>query len=108
MVSEKKVKLVQVGVDKFTRKPIYEELTYDFFIKHIGWEWVFYYNKNLIEISIADSNNHKGDFIYSLAINSSNSNGSIQEFTSEQDFIADAKIFGKSLKDIWDELDYYG
>lgn len=100
---QKKWKLsVQIGYDKKTKIPIFSELTYDYFVSHLGDEWHFTYNNIPIDIAC----HGQGDsIIYELNINGYNEEKAIRyEFNSSTDLLS-AKIEGKTLKELWDNLE---
>ena len=46
----------QIGFDRIKKQPIYAELTYGYFVDHIGEEWIFDYPAVEKTISISTSN----------------------------------------------------
>lgn len=103
------MKKIQIGYDKIAQTPIYQELTYDFFAHHLGWEWTFYYRGNIIDVSVIKSErDYFSDAVYCLSINGYEGNATHQYYSSEQEFLTNAKIFGKAFREIWNELEFKG
>lgn len=93
--------LVQVGVNKQDKKPIYKELSYDFFVKHIGWEWSFTYGK--IQIDFA-WHTDKLKTIYEVTITDKDKSFT-QCYDSPEDLIENVRIDGLTLYNIWNKLE---
>ncbi len=92
--------LVRVGVNKQDKKPIYKELTYDFFVEYLGWEWSFTYDKLQIDFAW---HKDKQKTICEATI-TDNGKSVTQCFESPEDLIENVRIDGLSLYDIWDKL----
>ena len=89
----------QIGFDHIKRQPVYVELTYEYFIDHIGEEWIFDYCALEITISIS-----VGDF-YELGIMDwKNNSWNIRYYETKEQLLNDT-IMGKSIKEIWKELE---
>ena len=93
----------QVGYDRKLKKPIFEELTYEFFAQHIDYEWFFYYGKQTIDIACHGSFKN---VVYELNINGYDEDIAIRyEFNSPEELLENGKIDGKTLKEIWEDLE---
>ena len=93
----------QVGYDKNTKTPIFEELTYEFFSQHIGYEGFFYYGNQTIDIACHGSFDN---VVYELNINGDDEDKAIRyEFNSPEELLKNGKIDGKTLKEIWEDLE---
>jgi hypothetical protein len=88
---------IQVDYDKKQKVPIYKELTYEFFSKHIEYEYCFKYNNQLIDIAHYEKNGH---VVYHISID-----GLHQEFDSPERLIDEGRIDGKTIRDAWEELE---
>lgn len=95
-------RVYQVGYDKKLKKPIFNELTYDFFVENLGWEWDFIYGDTTIDIAC-----HKdGDkTVYELTINAYSEDYIYQEFDTPEELLEKGLIYGKTLKEIWEDLE---
>lgn len=95
-------KKYRVGYDKISKSPIYEELTYEFFSQHVDYEWNFNYGGQSVDITWHNLNGGK---IYELNIDGYDENKAIRyEFNSAEELLQNGRINGKTLKEIWDEL----
>lgn len=96
-------KTVQISYDKKLKKPIFEELTYEFFAEHLDWEWFFTYKDKSINIAW-----HKdGDkVIYELNIKNYDKNVMCYEFDTPKDLLENGKIDDKTIKEIWIDLKF--
>lgn len=90
----------QIGFDSIKRQPIYDELTYEYFVDHIGEEWIFDYPVLGKTISIS-SGNH-----YELSIMDWKNNSWIfQYYETKEQLLNDTIVMGKSIEEFWDELE---
>lgn len=99
---------IQIGYDKKLKQPIYKELTYEFFSEHVDYEyWFKYYDKSIDIAHFYDKKKQKE--IYHISVNDLDDleckNGQHQEFESTQELLENGRIDGKTLKDIWEELE---
>ncbi len=95
-------KTVQIGYNKQLKKPILQELTYDFFAKNVGWEWFFRYGDKTIDIAWHKDGNKA---VYELNINGYDKDAICYEFETAEELLEKGRIDGKSLKEIWEELE---
>ena len=90
----------QVGYDRKKKRPIYEELTYDYFANNLGEELMFDCQMLRKTISIAVSSS------YEFGVMDWETNcWEVQYFDSPEELLANARIEGKTIKEIWDELE---
>lgn len=88
---------IQTGYDKKLKQPIYDELTYKFFSEHVDYEYCFKYKNLIIDIAHFDRD---GKTVYHIS-----SEEQHQEFESTQELLEKGRIDGRTLKDIWEELE---
>lgn len=78
-----------------------QDLTYDYFAKHLDYEWHFKYKNHTIDIATPID----GKKIYELNIDGYDEEFAIRyEFDSPQSLLRCDKIDGNTLKDIWEDL----
>lgn len=87
----------QTGYDKKLKTPIYEQLTYQFFSEHVDHEYWFKYKNQTIDIANFEKD---GKIIYHISID-----GQHQEFNSPEELLVNGRIDGKTIKDIWEDLE---
>ncbi len=98
-----KSKKLEVGCELISNKKIIAEVTYDFFANNLGWEWALGYNGNIINIAW---HIFKKRAIYEFNINGHDEKNAIRlEFDSPELLLEGATIEGKSLKEIWDDIE---
>lgn len=95
-------KMVQIGYDKKLKQPIMQELTYDFFADNLGWEWFFKFKDKTIDIAWHEEN---GKVVYELNINGYDEDARRYEFNSAEKLLEKGQIDGKTIKEIWNELE---
>ena len=85
-------------------KTIEEQLTYEKFVDCLkrNFEFFFTYNNKTIDVAYHFINDEK---IYELNINGYESEALYFEFKSAEELLTNAKIEGKTLFEIWDELE---
>ena len=90
----------QIGFDSIKKRPIYDELTYGYFIDHIGEEWIFDYCalEKTISISVGDH--------YELGIMDwKNNSWDFRYYETKEQLLNDTIIMNKNIKEIWEELE---
>lgn len=99
---------IQTGFDKKLNQPIYEELTIDFFKEHLDYEYWFKYHDKSIDIAHY-FDKIKNKKIYHISINNLNDtnykNAIHQEFESAEELLNKGRIEGKTLPEIWNDLE---
>lgn len=106
----KKIKRITQG-GFFKRKNIEYELSYDIFVKELlnGDEFWFKYQDNSIDIAHYPKENKANDMVYHISINYVNDlkceNGEHQFFDTPEELLEKGRIDGKTIKEIWDELE---
>ena len=84
-------------------KKVSQDMTYEYFSKHLDYEWHFRYKNHTIDIAI----HIDGKKIYELNIDGYDEEFAIRlEFDSPQALLKCNQIDGKALKDIWEDLEY--
>lgn len=89
-------------------KTIIVELTYELFVHDLleGDEYCFGYNNKKIDIAFHDDN---GKTIYAFSITNFGdkdcSNGIYQEFNSPEELLEKVRIYDKTIKEVWDDLE---
>lgn len=101
-------KIYWLGNYDSNKKILYEELTYDFFSEHIDYEYCFSYKDKIISIANCFDKINKKQ-IYHISINDKNDlqckNGQHQYFNSPKELLEKGRIDGKTLREIWDDLE---
>lgn len=83
-------------------KKVETELTYDYFSLHLDHEWWFRFRDHTIDIAT----HYDGKKVYELNIDGYDEDCAVRfEFDSPQELLACAKIDGKTLKEIWEDLE---
>ena len=85
-------------------KIVEEELTYDKFVSGLKQNWEYYFNYNNATIDIA-FHYEDGKKIYELNINGYWDNAERYYFSSVDKLVDSKVIDGKSLSEIWEELE---
>lgn len=83
-------------------KKIEEELTYEKFVKTIDNEYWFKYKDKTIDIAFHHEQDKK---IYELNINGYEKDAMRYEFNSPEELLENGRVDGKTLKDIWEDLE---
>ena len=92
----------QIGYDRTQKKPIYTELTYEYFSSHLYDEWCFVYHDLVIDIAHHFSN---GVDVLELNVNDKEQKNIVRyEFLTSDQLLNEGKINGKMIKEIWGEL----
>lgn len=92
----------QIGYNKKNKKPIYEELTYEYFSNHLDDEYYFRYKELTIDIAFHYKNSKK---IYELNINGYDEDATHYSFDSAHELLLNGKVEGKTIIEIWEELE---
>lgn len=92
---------IQTGYDRKLKKPIFEELTYEKFVENIDNELSFIYKNINIDIAFHYEGKKK---VYELNLNDYEKT-THQYFNSADELLMNARIEGKSIKEIWNELE---
>ena len=94
-------RVYEVGYDRKNKSPIFEELTYDFFARNLGWEWMFDCQMRKRTISIAVSSS-----FYEFGVLDWETNcWEWEYFDSQEELLSNARIDGKTIREIWEELE---
>ena len=86
------------------KQVIVKELTYDFFAQNIGWEWMFDCRiyKKTISIAITPATPPSYEF---AVLDWETNSWERQDFDSSEELLMNAKIHGKTIKELWEELE---
>lgn len=84
------------------RKRIEEELTYEKFVENIDNEFSFRYKNITLDIAFHYEGKKK---VYELNLNGYEENATHGYFNSADELLKNARIEGKSIKEIWNELE---
>lgn len=107
--NERLNKRICTRYDRTLRRHVWVELTYDFFSEHIGYEYCFTYKNQTVDI--ANYVDRKTKRIkYHISINDVNApveNARHQEFDSPEELLENGRIDGKTIREVWDDLENY-